>query len=225
MNRQERYKLFENVYEKNLWGKSISGNKYYSDSPPELTKLYRNYVSNFIKTRCINRVVDLGCGDFEASSGIDMGEAHYIGVDIYDKLIKYNIEHYSDERHEFLVLDIVEDDIPAGDLCLVTLVLYILSFDEVFSILRKLNQFRYVLITDGQADVNPRVRKNIDKKTDKYTRRDYFNNGFYLELPPFELDLTVVCEYQIPSGEIIRTVLLENPYIKSAPIDGYKTRF
>ncbi len=216
MNRQERHKLFANVYEKNLWGKSKSGRKYNSDSPPELTKPYRDYVSNFIQQHSVKRAVDIGCGDFEASSGIDMREAHYIGVDICDKLIEYNIHHYGDETHEFLVCDIVEDDLPPGDLCLITMVLYLLSFDEIFSVLRKLDQYRYVLITDGQADIDPSARRNIDKKTDKYTRRDYYNNGFYLELPPFELDLTVVCEYRIPSGEIIRTVLLESLKYASA---------
>jgi len=211
VNRQDRYKLFENVYENNLWGKSKTGRKYYSDSPLVLTKKYRNYVSDFIRRHNIQCVVDLGCGDFEASRGIDMREAHYVGVDIYDNLIKYNIKHYSDERHEFLVRDIIEDDLPPGDLCLITLVLYLLSNDEVFLILRKLDQYRYVLITDGQADIDLSERMNIDKRTDKYTRRDYYNNCFYLELPPFQLDVTVVCEYQIPSGEIIRTVLWENP--------------
>ena len=210
MNHKERYELFANIYENNLWGKSESDKKYYSDSLPEFTEPYRNYVSNFIRQNDIQRIVDIGCGDFEASSSIDMGKAHYVGVDIYDKLIEYNIQHYSDEFHEFQVCDIVEDDLPQGDLCLITLVLYILSFDQVFSVLKKLNQYRYVLITDGQADIKPSGRKNIDKETDKYTRRDYYNNGFYLELPPFDLNVSVVSEYPLPSGELIRTVLLEN---------------
>ncbi len=218
MTRRERLQLFGNVYENNLWGRSKNGRKYYSDSPPELTKPYRDYVSDFIRRHDIRRVVDLGCGDFEASSSIDTGDAHYIGVDIYDKLIGHNNEHYGDDHHDFMACDLVEDPLPPGDLCLITLVLYILSNEEVFSILKKLSQYRYALITDGQADINPSERMNLDKQTDKYTRRDYYNNGFYLELPPFELDLSVVCEYKIPSGEIIRTVLLDPP-----PAPDHKT--
>ncbi len=90
------------------------------------------------------------------------------------------------------------------------MVLYILSHEEVFRILKKLDRYRYVLITDGQADIAPHERRNMDKPTDKYTRRDYYNNGCYLELPPFNLDVSVVCQYRIPSGELIRTVLLDN---------------
>jgi SAM-dependent methyltransferase len=208
---EERYTLFKKVYDHNLWGASKNGRKYYSDSPAELTLPYRTYVSEFISNHeDITRVVDLGCGDFEASSGIDMGDAHYIGVDIYDELIRYNQEHYGSARREFRVCDLIEDALPPGDLCLVTMVLYIMSHEDVFPILEKLKKYRYVLVTDGQADIEPSAHCNINKKTDKYTRRDYYNNGFYLELPPFNLNLKVVHEYALPSGELVRTVLLEH---------------
>ena len=209
--REERYELFKNVYDNNLWGQPDEGKRYYSDSPPELTAPYHDYVSQFIRTHPdIQRIVDLGCGDFEAASGIEMGDAHYIGIDIYDELIHDNIEHYGNARREFRVCDLIEDDLPPADLCLVRFVLYIMSHEDVIPILEKLKQYCYVLITDGQADIDPSERRNINKKTDKYTPRDYYNNGFYLELPPFNLDLTVVQEYQLPSGELVRTVLLEH---------------
>ncbi len=211
LERDERCNLFRNVYDDNLWGVSQSGGRFNSDSPPELTKPYREFVSGFIRQHDILCVVDLGCGDFEASSGIEMDEASYIGVDIYDELIKHNNEHFGSAQRQFVALDLVEDELPLGDLCLITMVLYILSNDEIIQILNKLNQYRYALITDGQADISRNQRQNIDKPTDKYTRRDHYNNGLYLELPPFNLDVTVVCEYQIPSGEIIRTVLWERP--------------
>ena len=208
---EERYRLFKDVYDNHLWGQPSEGKKYNSDSPPELTAPHRNFINRFISTHPdIRRIVDLGCGDFEASSGIDMGEAHYIGVDIYDELIQYNTQHFGNARREFRVCDLIEDDLPPGDLCLVTFVLYIMSHEDVFPILEKLKQYRYVLITDGQADIPLSERRNINKKTDKYTRRDYYNNGFYLELPPFNLDLTVVHEHKLPSGELVRTVLLEH---------------
>jgi hypothetical protein len=74
----------------------------------------------------------------------------------------------------------------------------------------KADEILVCLITDGQADIPAAERGNIDKPTDKYTPRDYYGNGFYLELPPFNLDLEVVCEYRIPSGEVLRTVLIES---------------
>jgi hypothetical protein len=207
----ERYEVFKDVYDNNGWGQPAPGKKYNSDSPPRATGPYRELVNKFIKSHPdIKTVVDLGCGDFEASSGIDFGDAHYIGLDIYDELINYNIQHYGSPQFEFRVCDLVDDELPAGDLCLVTLVLYIMSHEDLFPVLEKLKQYKYVLITDGQANIPVAERKNIDKKTDKFTRGDYYNNGFYLELPPFNLNLTVLQEYELPSTEIIRTVLLQH---------------
>ena len=50
----------------------------------------------------------------EASGGIDMGKAVYIGVDLYDSLIEHNTRLFGNERRQFLARDLVEDDLPAG---------------------------------------------------------------------------------------------------------------
>lgn len=207
--RLERKELYAWVYENNQWGRSPEGAPYYSDSPPELTAPYRRAVGDFVRACGAQRVVDLGCGDFVASSGIDMGSARYVGLDIYDQLIARNREQFGDDRHEFHVVDLVEDDLPPGDLALATMVLYLMSHDDVWSVLRKLSQYRYALITDGQPIIPPDERRNIDKPTDKYTPRDWYGSGFWLELPPFSLDCEVLCEHPLPGGEIMRTVIVE----------------
>lgn len=217
-NRESREQLYGWVYENNQWGRSPEGDKYYSDSPSELTLPYRQYVASFIGSHPeVRRVVDLACGDHKLAAETDLGDTHYVGVDIYDRLIEYNRERYGDDRHEFLVRDLVEDELPPGDLCLMSMALYLMSFEHVQAVLPKLRQYRYVLITDGQADIPTGERRNIDKLTGKYTPRDLHGNGFYLELEPFNVDLEVVQEYQIPSGELIRTVLIEHPH---APVTG-----
>jgi hypothetical protein len=131
-------------------------------------------------------------------------------VDIYDALVQYNTSLYGDERHLFLTRDLVEDDLPEGDLCLVSMALYLMSHADVLRILQKLRRYRYVLATDGQPDLPLGERRNFDRPTGKYTPRDLFGAGFYLELPPFNQQLRVVCEYPLGSGEIIRTVLIVN---------------
>jgi SAM-dependent methyltransferase len=209
--RAERERLYGWVYENNQWGRSPAGARYYSDSPPELTASYRELVGAFIRAHGIRRVVDLGCGDFVLAGGIDMGEAEYVGVDIYPELIAYNTAHHGDDHHAFVVADLIEDELPAGDLALVSMVLYLMSHADALAVLRKLCRYRYVLITDGQPDTMPAERRNIDKPTDKYTPRDWNGNGLWLELPPFDLDLTTVHEYRMPDGEIARTILLEHP--------------
>jgi hypothetical protein len=107
------------------------------------------------------------------------------------------------------VRDLVDDDLPPGDICLITMTLYLMSHADVLRVLPKLKQYRYVLITDGQP-ATAGEPQNLDKPTDKYTRRDYYSSGFYLELAPFNLQIEVVNEYTLSNGELMRTVLLKN---------------
>jgi perosamine synthetase len=206
-----RERLFAWVYDNNQWGRSPTGERFYSDSPEKQAASYRRFVADFVRERGVKRVVDLGCGDFVNAGAIDIGDAHYTGVDIYDELIAENNRRHGDDRHEFVVADLVDDELPDGDLCLVTAVLYLMSHADVQRVLAKLRKYRYVLVTDGQPDQPPQRHRNIDKPTDKYTRRDYYGNGFYLELPPFEVELEVVHEYPLVTGEVMRTVLIANP--------------
>ncbi|MFC8532445.1 hypothetical protein [Streptomyces sp. NPDC057249] len=211
-SRAYREQLYGWVYENNQWGRSPEGARYYSDSPSELTLPYREFLASFVRSHPeIRRIVDLACGDHKLASETDLGDTHYIGVDIYDRLIEHNRAQYADERHEFMVRDLVEDELPDGDLCVISMALYLMSFEHVAAVLGKLTRYRYVLITDGQADIPAGERRNIDKPTGKHTPRDLYGNGFYLELEPFNVDLEVVHEYGLPSGELIRTVLLEHP--------------
>jgi hypothetical protein len=55
----------------------------------------------------------------------------------------------------------------------------------------------------------------VEKPTDRYTCT-YRGHGFWLKLPPHSLDATVVLEYALPSGEIMRTVLLEHASVGQA---------
>jgi SAM-dependent methyltransferase len=207
-DREYRARVFADVYTNNGWGRAPDGRPFYSDSPAKLTEPIRVVVSDFIKARSIQSVVDLGCGDFELASGIDMHGATYVGVDIVPELIAWNRAQFERPDRQFVVADIVEDALPDAELCMIQTVLYILSEQDVRRVLAKLGKYRYVIATDGQPHIPEEARRNIDKKTDKYTRHDYYNNGFYLELPPYNLNIEVLLEHQLPSGEIMRTVLL-----------------
>jgi hypothetical protein len=222
-DRRRREQFYGWVYENNQWGRASDGARYYSDSPTDLTGPYRTFLLDFLERHPeIRSVVDLACGDYQLSRDTGMVGVHYTGVDIYDKLIEHNRQLYGDGCHVFDVVDLVDDDLPSGDLALVSLVLYLMSHADVLRILPKLRHYRYVLVTDGQADIPAGQRRNIDKPTGKYTPLDLFGNGFYLELPPFNVPVDIVCEYCLPSGEIMRTVLLHHPY---APLAGFPEEY
>jgi hypothetical protein len=211
----DRSATFGDIYHNSEWGSDPD--KIYFSGPGsrrDACGAYCTFVSDFIGKNGIASVVDLGCGDYTVGGQIDMSDADYTGVDVFPDLITLNSETHGSETVRFVRADIVEDELPAGDLCLIRQVLQHLSNADIQRVLLKLTGYRYVLITDGQSPIPSARRRNLDKQTGRSTRGSLFNNGLWLELPPFNLPADVVLEYPIkdgePPGEILRTLLIEN---------------
>ena len=81
----------------------------------------------------------------------------YVAVDIVTDLIAYNKEKFKAENLEFRCLDIAIDDLPAGDCVLLRQVLQHLSNIEIQSIINKLTNFKYVILTEHipEGDFTP----------------------------------------------------------------------
>jgi SAM-dependent methyltransferase len=207
---------FAQIYRTAGWGRT-EGRAFCSGpgSRPQAFAAYSAYVSDFIKTRGVRTVVDLGCGDGAVAAALDRHGASYVGVDVVEDVIAENRRTLGAPDMDFRCADIVADDLPTGDLCLIRQVLQHLSDADIHAVLAKLSAYRWVLVTDGQAPIPPERRRNIDKQTDHTTRASLFANGLWLELAPFEQTLSVVLEsenpFGDPPGEILRTVLIENP--------------
>ena len=125
-----------------------------------------------------------------------------------------NNEKYGSDKLTFIQGDIIKDELPVGELCLVRQVLQHLSNDCVASILKRLHKFSYVLITDGQTPIPASQRRNFDMPTSPATRGELYNNGLWLELPPFNVEASEVLSYpiksDIPYSRVLRTLLIEN---------------
>lgn len=138
------------VYQKKLWGANPSG--FYSGEGshhPELVNPYIELITAFLsKFKKPIVVCDLGCGDFNVGRQLVKHTKTFIAVDIVPDLIAYNKETFKEDHLEFHCLDIAEDDLPAGDCALLRQVLQHISNAEVQSILNKLSDFKYVIITE-----------------------------------------------------------------------------
>src|SRR5690606_6276338 len=101
------------------------------------------------------RVVDLGCGDFSIGRRLLAGAGNitYIGCDIVPELIQAHSAHVNDPRARFQELDIVGNDLPEGDVCLVREVLQHLSNADVSRVLKKLAQYEEVLVTEARPTI------------------------------------------------------------------------
>jgi len=153
----------EQVYAMKLWGSNISN--FYSgvgSHQPEIVNPYIDTVTSFLNSFKRPLVIcDLGCGDFNVGSKLVKYTEKYIAVDIVAELIEHNKLTYKEKNLEFHCLDIAVDDLPSGDCALLRQVLQHLSNAEIQSILNKLTDFKYVILTEHLPEGDFVVNKEI----------------------------------------------------------------
>ncbi len=138
------------VYEKHLWGGNtfdfFSGE---GSHLPEIIIPYLEAVSDFLKSFDEPlTVLDLGCGDFNVGKHLVEFTKTYIGIDIVESLIERNKKLFKAENLEFHCLDISKDELPAADCIILRQVLQHLSNSEIKTIVEKLSNYKYVILTE-----------------------------------------------------------------------------
>lgn len=138
------------IYSQKLWGTDDSG--FYSGEGshrPEIVKPYVEFVTNFLTSFENSLVVcDLGCGDFNVGKELVKHTKKYLAVDIVSDLIERNKKNFTAENLEFQCLDIAVDDLPSGDCAILRQVLQHLSNAEIQKIIRKLTNFKFLILTE-----------------------------------------------------------------------------
>ena len=132
------------------------------------------------------RAVDLGCGDMRIGSHISALFQSYLGADIVESLIQHHCSQSFAGEVSFQKINIIEDELPDGDVCFIRQVLQHLSNQQILEILPKLEKYRFVLITEHLPSTETGVEKNLDKSHGGDIRL-YKNSGVYLDSPPFQL--------------------------------------
>ena len=210
-------KVFTDIYLHNKWGGAKG--EFSSGSGSVDQAIVSRYVEMLSKLAVSEgfkglKFVDLGCGDFHIGQQLVSLCKHYSGVDIVKPLIERNQKLFGNQYINFLHLNILEDNLPDGDVCFVRQVLQHLSNLQIGMLLEKLKKYRWVFITEHYPTDNAEIVPNIDKVHGSDIRI-YDNSGVYLVLPPFKLSpsaLSVVLEVPgavVPSGDrgVIRTFL------------------
>jgi SAM-dependent methyltransferase len=210
--------VFTGIYEENKWGGEPGD--FSSGLGSTVSQIVLPYV-NMVSEKAASEpfvgktFVDLGCGDFRVGRQLLSLCSKYVGVDIVRPLVEKNQREYGSSSVSFVHLDIIEDDLPHGDVCFLRQVLQHLSNQQIACVLQKLDRYRWVFITEHYPDDNVAIRPNLDKVHGEDIRA-YRNSGVYLSCPPFNLPeerLEVVLEVpgtELESGispGIIRTFL------------------
>jgi hypothetical protein len=201
---------FTQTYRNKLWG-NVNGEKFFSGrgSLDEFSAAYVEWVTKFVTERNIRTVVDLGCGDFRIGQQICATiSVNYIGVDIVADLIAHNQSEYVTKNISFKCANIIEDELPNGELCLLRQVLQHLSNKQILSVLANCTKFPYLLVTEGVYN-GRRMRPNLDIMHGPDSRL-FKRSGVCLDLAPFNLKTRNVLEIpRLLDASVIRTCLIE----------------
>lgn len=199
---------FGEIYEKNVWG-GASGEFYSGEGSTEkYSEKYAAAIRKFIRENNVKTVVDLGCGDFRVASKFVSDDFHYTGCDVVPSLVEHLNSKYADENTEFRCVNIVEDQLPDGDLCLIRQVLQHLSNHEIESILQKARQFKCLIVTEHYPHPKTAVVPNLDVPHGPEMRL-HFDSAVYLDQPPFSLpNVRLLLDVEAEEGTRIKTFII-----------------
>lgn len=182
--------VMEQIYDMHLWG----GNEFdfYSGNGSHDSKIVKPYLDAVISFLTSHNnsltVCDLGCGDFNIGKHLTQHTKYYLAIDIVDELIERNKGKFNNDNLEFLCLDIAEDDLPKADCIIIRQVLQHLSNAEILNIVKKLTNYKYVILTEHLPHGN--FEANTDKIASQGIRLKE-KSGVNLLEPPFNLKVEV----------------------------------
>lgn len=178
----------EQIYDQKLWGDNNTD--FYSGDGShnsELVEPYVNVVKEFLTSfKKPISVCDLGCGDFNIGKQLLKFTKNYIAVDIVEPLISFNKEKFKADNLEFRCLDIAKDHLPKADCVIIRQVLQHLSNAEVQSIVDKLSDFKYIIITEHLPEGSFIPNKNIISGQGIRLKKQ---SGLDVLKPPFNLQV------------------------------------
>ncbi|GEM_PF-1616473 len=220
-----RRQIFQRIYKDGLWGASPSGGFFSgTGSRGEAARVYVEKMSDALgdiaKTaRKPIIVVDLGCGDFEIGRKLlaNVPAIRYVGCDIVPELIAHHVKQTADARARFEEVDIVAEDLPAGDVCLLRQVLQHLSNADIKKVLAKLRKFDRVFVTEGypviaEGPINPDKTAGYDVRFDWRSGR---GRGVELAEKPFNVAARELFRVQASEQEVIVTFELLTGDVKN----------
>jgi mannosyltransferase OCH1-like enzyme len=192
----ESYKNCE-LYKNNVFDLIHSSTKNDKKLDTEHYKEYINYIVNYIVLNKISSITDLGCGDITIFNEIMIRleqlkyNCIYNGVDVVKDIINMNKETFP--QHNFYNKNIINEELPKADLCIVSDVLQYVTNKDVIEIINNIKKHNYKHILICENVINSSVWKNkklfnVDKPTNIKTRLDYNSYGLFIDVEPFNVE-------------------------------------
>jgi hypothetical protein len=190
LNGRPTSEIFSEIYRRQLWGRPVS-NRQFSSGHGSFMDIhvapYVEAIGRFVDgLSWTPSVVDLGCGDFNVGSQIRKHFGEYIACDIAREVLQDNKIRFSDLGVEFRQIDMIKDELPEAEVCIIRQVLQHLSNADIARIVQKLGDFRILIVSENlpRTEFTP----NIDQPTGVSSRvARGIPSGVVLTEPPFSL--------------------------------------
>lgn len=160
---------FSEVYEKNIFGGSVSRSGEGSDLAQ--TSIMRRELSKLLQELGVKTFLDAPCGDWYWMKEVELPIERYIGLDIVDALVAKNQSAFGSSRIIFQCVNLAEDDLPKADLIFSRDCLVHLSFADALKIVAnfKRSGAKYLLTTtftdrDNNEDLGDGFWRPLNKQ-------------------------------------------------------------
>lgn len=194
--------VFTQIYTDAVWGRNAEGEGFSGQGAVlENAQEYKDFLQNFLKSRDIRTVIDIGCGDWGFSKHIEWNGITYVGYDVVQKVIERNQKKYSSPSITFIHADATQLDLPSADLLICKDVMMHLPHEDNFILCSQFHKFKYCLIIN-----------NVDKQTlSSNNNQISYRGGFRtldLTKPPYSLNGEKVLTYKSEKPEVVKLVIL-----------------
>ena len=121
--------IFRDIYRRNHWAGSESASG--PGAAREQVEHLRTALPSLLARLGVRTLLDLPCGDYSWMRTLELPVTRYVGADLLPDLIEPLAAEHADVGHEFRVLDLTRDPLPAADLLLCRDCLVHLSYADI----------------------------------------------------------------------------------------------
>lgn len=197
--------VFTNIYDTWSWDPerlSRSGpGSHLAETQPIVDRLPKLIADYGIKT-----ILDPSCGDFNWMRHADLSSVTYLGGDIVDQVVAENTRLYEAPNVQFVVLDLLVDDLPQVDLIICKDTLFHFTNADIHKAIENVKRSgsKYLLTTSyTRRESSDGI--NADIRTGQWRILN-------LELPPFNFPKPIEQIFPVPHHRTLadRTLSLWN---------------
>lgn len=194
---------FTYIYDNEMWGVNEDGSPSSGwGSWVEYARPYMEFLVEFMNANQVHSVVDVGCGDWAFSRYIHWGGINYIGIDVVKSVIERNQELFTAPNIKFVHGDILNMDLPPGDLLVCKEVLQHLTNQDISHFLTKIKKYKHCLITN---DISLGKGNGVGKRNKDIPHRGP-NRPLDLSKPPFNVKGVKIFTYTVEDYDHVKQV-------------------